>query len=65
MMLMLSFFQMSRFSEGFFVLQNSRKQALMYKDSNYQDYAAISENIRNSNYFSTLPKVSPINDEPV
>ena len=54
---------MSRFSEGFFVLQNSRKQALMYKDSNYQDYAAISESIRNSNYFSTLPKVSSINDE--
>ena len=56
---------MSRFSEGFFVLQNSRKQALLYKDSNYQDYAAISENIRNSNYFSTLPKVSLINNQPI
>ena len=48
---------MTRFSEAFFVINNSRKQALMYKESNYQDYAAISENMRNSDYFATLPKV--------
>lgn len=53
----LSFIQMTRFSEGFFVINNSRKQALMYKDSNYQDYAAISDNMRNSDYFAALPKV--------
>ena len=47
--------QMTRFSEGFFVIKNSRKQALMHKDSNYQDYAAISDSIRNSQYFAALP----------
>ena len=48
---------MTRFSEGFFVINNSRKQALTYKDKDYQDYASISENMRNSDYFATLPKV--------
>ena len=29
----------------------------MHKDSNYQDYAGISDSIRNSEYFAALPKV--------
>ena len=39
------------------MIKNPRKNALLSNDSTYQEYLTVSENLRNSSYFSALPKV--------
>ncbi|KAF2360928.1 Protein FAM135 [Trinorchestia longiramus] len=44
-----------RFAEAFFVVDNPRPSATGCYDSNYQNYAAVTEAVRRSRYFHLLP----------
>jgi len=44
-----------RFAEAFFVLDNPRKSAGGCYDQNYQNYLAVSELVRRSRYWLSLP----------
>lgn len=48
-------FQVKRFAEGFFVLENPRTSAAGCYDANYQSYQAVSEAARRSRYLAALP----------
>ena len=48
-------FQVKRFAEGFFVLENPRTSAAGCYDANYQSYQAVSETARRSRYLAALP----------
>ncbi|RXG60246.1 hypothetical protein Avbf_03156, partial [Armadillidium vulgare] len=47
--------RVKRFAEAFFVIDNPRPSATGCYDSNYQNYAMISEAVRRSRYFALLP----------
>ena len=50
-------FQVKRFSEGFFMVENPRERALDCQDATYQNYSMIAESLRSSKYYNTLPKL--------
>ena len=52
-----SFFQVKRFSEGFFLVEHAKTGALSCSEPTYQAYAQLAENLRTSKYFTTLPKL--------
>ncbi|TRY61191.1 hypothetical protein TCAL_05688 [Tigriopus californicus] len=49
--------RVKRFSEAFFVIENPRTSALGCFEPNYQTYAQTAETVRNSRYFSLMPKL--------
>lgn len=46
-----------RFAEAFFVLDNPRQSAAGCYDQNYQNYIAVSEMVRRSRYWASLPSL--------
>lgn len=54
----LSIFQVKRFAEAFFVIDNPRPSASGCYDSNYQNYVLVSEAVRRSRYFNLLPPLA-------
>lgn len=49
------FQQVKRFAEAFFVLDNPRQSAAGCYDQNYQNYLTVSELVRRSRYWTSLP----------
>ncbi|KAA0202173.1 hypothetical protein HAZT_HAZT006066 [Hyalella azteca] len=49
--------QVKRFAEAFFVVDNPRPSATGCYDSNYQNYAAVTDAVRRSRYFHLLPSL--------
>lgn len=47
--------KVKRFAEAFFVLDNPRQSAAGCYDQNYQNYLAVSELVRRSRYWLSLP----------
>ena len=47
-----------RFSEGFFTMTNPRKSALCCLDAKHQHYMMVSEAVRKSAYYNSLPNLS-------
>lgn len=54
----LHIFQVKRFAEAFFVIDNPRPSASGCYDSNYQNYVLVSEAVRRSRYFNLLPPLA-------
>lgn len=50
-----NFIQVKRFAEAFFVLDNPRQSAAGCYDQNYQNYLTVSELVRRSRYWTSLP----------
>lgn len=49
--------RVKRFSEAFFLIENSRHSALECVESKYVKFASVSENMRTSSYLANLPKL--------
>ncbi|XP_018014414.1 uncharacterized protein LOC108671384 [Hyalella azteca] len=49
--------RVKRFAEAFFVVDNPRPSATGCYDSNYQNYAAVTDAVRRSRYFHLLPSL--------
>lgn len=56
--------RVQRFSEGFFVMENSRNSATGCYDTNYQNYVAVAEMARRSRYMLSLPPL-PVHCSPL
>ena len=50
--------RLRRFSEGFFTMSNPKKSALCCLEVKHSHHSAVSEAVRRSQYFSTLPDLS-------
>ncbi|XP_064082168.1 protein FAM135A-like isoform X2 [Macrobrachium nipponense] len=50
--------RVKRFAEAFFVIDNPRPSASGCYDSNYQNYVVVSEAVRRSRYFNSLPPLA-------
>ena len=47
-----------RFAEGFFTMSNPRQSALCCLDAKHQHYSLVTEAVRKSAYFTSLPNLT-------